>query len=96
MQANKTWAQKLDDLKNLVQVQSSKGNYDYDEYMRGLANGLICALSVFTGEDPKYHDYKPAKILGRKGGIARAARLSPQRRKEIATNASHARKPKTK
>lgn len=43
-------------LRELVKIQSSKGNYAQDEYMRGMANGLICALSVFTGEEPKYHE----------------------------------------
>jgi len=37
----------------------------------------------------------PAAVtLGRLGGLARAARLSPARRVEIATTASHARKTK--
>jgi hypothetical protein len=35
---------------------------------------------------------KAAVELGRRGGTARAAKLSPERRKEIATKASHSRK----
>ena len=47
----------VDKLRNLVAIQSSKGNVDQGEYMRGMANGLICALSIFTKEEPKYFDY---------------------------------------
>ena len=45
---------KIANLKDLVNVQCSKGNFDQGEYMRGLANGLICALAVMTNVDPKY------------------------------------------
>jgi len=34
--------------------------------------------------------YKVLAAMGRKGGLARAKKLSPQRRKEIATKASKA------
>lgn len=47
---------KVEKLKDFVKIQSSKGCYDIDEYMRGIANGLILALSVFTEEEPKYHE----------------------------------------
>lgn len=38
-------------LNDLIEVQK---NSCTDEYNRGLANGLICAKSVITKEDPKY------------------------------------------
>jgi len=34
---------RINDLKNIVEVQCSKGNYDYDAYMKGMANGLLLA-----------------------------------------------------
>lgn len=83
---------KLKKLNELVQIQSSKGNYDYSEYMRGMANGLICAQSVFTGINPHYID-APHKVLASRGGKASAAKLTPAERKKRATKASHARKP---
>lgn len=50
------------DIRSLVAVQSSPGNVDVDEYMRGMANGLIVALSTVTGEEPKFHT-EPVKKL---------------------------------
>ena len=38
--------QRLDDLKNAVEIQCSKGNYDHSEYMRGMANGLLLAWHI--------------------------------------------------
>jgi hypothetical protein len=42
-------------LRNLRDIQGKKGNHDYDEYMRGLYNGLELALSLFEDErEPQY------------------------------------------
>lgn len=41
-------------LRDLVQVQSAHGNWNCNPYMMGLANGLILALSLFDGGEPKY------------------------------------------
>lgn len=35
--------QRLADLKSIVEIQCSKGNFDQGEYMRGMANGLLIA-----------------------------------------------------
>jgi len=45
---------KISDLKNLVDIQGSKGNWDYDEYQLGLFNGLELSLSIFEEREPKY------------------------------------------
>ncbi len=39
-------AQRLVDLRNIVEIQCSEGNYDVNEYMRGMANGLLLAWSI--------------------------------------------------
>ena len=39
-------------LRELIEVQ--KGEISGDEYMRGMANGLICALAVIEESDPEY------------------------------------------
>ena len=39
--------QSVDDLRDLVKMQCSNGNWDYDEYMHGMANGMLLALSLF-------------------------------------------------
>ncbi|NQT33242.1 MAG: hypothetical protein HQ594_06195 [Candidatus Omnitrophica bacterium] len=46
--------EKLKDLKN---IQCKTGNYDMGEYMRGMANGLILAVSVFEEKEPIF--FKP-------------------------------------
>lgn len=46
----------ISDLQNMIDVQCTDGNWNYDRYMHGMANGLICALSVLTDKDPKYLD----------------------------------------
>jgi hypothetical protein len=38
------------EIRNLVELQSSPGNYNCNPYMWGLANGLILALSCITGK----------------------------------------------
>jgi hypothetical protein len=48
--------EKVGKLRDLVAVQSAPGNVDASEYHRGMANGLVLALSVFTGQDPAFHE----------------------------------------
>jgi hypothetical protein len=38
----------------LVKIQVSKGNYDFDPYMHGMANGMILASAILRGETPLY------------------------------------------
>ncbi len=38
--------QRLEDLKSIVETQCSKGNFDQNEYMRGMANGLLLAWYI--------------------------------------------------
>ena len=35
-------------LEEIIQVQCSDGNWNYNSYMHGLANGLLVAKSVLT------------------------------------------------
>lgn len=51
-----TLQEAIDILQKLIDIQSSSGNSDYDEYMRGLVDGLILAKSVLTKEVPEFHD----------------------------------------
>lgn len=46
---------RLTKLKDVERIQSSEGNFDQSEYMRGLANGIILAVHIMTdaeGEPP--------------------------------------------
>lgn len=49
-------------LRDLTQVQCNDGNWNYDPYMHGMANGMILALSLFEAGEPKYLD-EPAEWL---------------------------------
>ena len=44
-------------LRNLRDIQGRKGNYDVDEYMRGLYNGLELSLSIFEDRGPDYKEH---------------------------------------
>jgi len=43
----KTTKQKIRDLDNLIRIQLSDGNWDYNPYMHGLLNGLIISQQIF-------------------------------------------------
>lgn len=43
-------------LDDVIKVQCYHGNYNANPYMFGLANGLILARSIITGEMPEYMD----------------------------------------
>lgn len=47
----KTAIEKLDDI---IAIQTAHGNWNYDAYMFGMANGLIMARSCLTDEDPQF------------------------------------------
>ena len=48
--------EKIVQLKKLIAVQETDGNYNNSEYMYGLLNGMLCALAVFTEESCKYQE----------------------------------------
>lgn len=43
-------------LQELADVRCAHGNWNYDPYMHGMANGLILALATLKGEEVKYLD----------------------------------------
>ena len=44
----------MESLHDVIRIQCSKGNWDYDPYMMGLGNGLIMAESLITGRQPEF------------------------------------------
>ena len=46
----KSFEQKMENLKDVIKIQCSKGNYDYDDYMFGMANGLILAEHIMKDD----------------------------------------------
>jgi hypothetical protein len=74
--------EKVGKLRDLVAVQSSLGTVDQGEYMRGMANGLLLALSVFTGQEPQFHEapeltFQDRVCAERADLVQRISRLSP-------------------
>lgn len=48
--------EKIEELRTLVKTQMSDGNWNYDPYMHGMANGMILMLAVAEGKEPQYLD----------------------------------------
>jgi len=44
----------IESLRKQVKTQCTDGNWNYDPYMHGMANGLICALATMEGVEPQY------------------------------------------
>lgn len=44
---------KLMQLREMVKIQTSDGTWNHDEYMHGMANGLILAEALFSGGEAK-------------------------------------------
>lgn len=42
------------ELDKIIAIQCTDGNWNFDPYMHGFANGLILAKSVLDGGEPKY------------------------------------------
>jgi hypothetical protein len=53
---------RIKELKKLLEIQGSAGNWDYDEYMFGYYNGMALALAVLTDSDPLYYN-KPDMFI---------------------------------
>lgn len=48
------WEHHLKCSKEMLEIQGQKGNYDYDEYMLGLYNGMEYIISLFETREPNY------------------------------------------
>jgi hypothetical protein len=52
--AGDVYLEKVGKLRDLAAIQCAPGTVDAGEYMRGMANGLLVALSVFDGQEPPF------------------------------------------
>lgn len=50
----KTFNKKIKALEDGIQTQIADGTWNYDQYMHGMANGLILALSIMTNKEPNF------------------------------------------
>lgn len=48
------YADLVETLREMTKIQCSNGNWNYDAYMHGMANGMIFALSLFDNKPPEY------------------------------------------
>jgi len=56
--------ERLKRLKEALKVQCNDGNWNYDAYMHGYANGLILAYSIMNNTDAKFLE-APKKWLSK-------------------------------
>jgi len=47
---------RLKKLEDLIKIQADDGNWNYNDYMYGLLNGMLLAQSVFDDKTPDYPD----------------------------------------
>lgn len=52
----------IEALEDAVDIQCRDGSWNYNSYMHGMANGMIFALAVLKGDEPKYLE-KPERWL---------------------------------
>lgn len=60
------WQHHLKCSKEMLGIQGQKGNYDYDEYMLGLYNGMEYIISLFETREPNYINGKDVKFTSNK------------------------------
>jgi hypothetical protein len=50
-------------LQDLIKIQGTDGTWNYDPYMHGLLNGLICADAVVDSKEPEYKEAPPEWLV---------------------------------
>jgi len=45
---------KLEKLQEMVDVQCADGNWNFDPYMHGMANGMIFCMSLLKDKEPEF------------------------------------------
>ena len=59
---------KLSQAQDLVEVQGENGNWNYDQYMHGMYNGMELILAHFEGREPVFKDAPRAWLKSKEGG----------------------------
>ena len=60
------WEQYLINAKEMLNLQGHDGNYNYDNYMLGLYNGMEYVIALFEKRNPIYKDGKNIEFLNDK------------------------------
>jgi hypothetical protein len=48
--------EKIDILKQMLEVQGADGNWNYDAYMLGMYNGMEYSLAILENREPNYRN----------------------------------------
>ena len=57
------WEHHLKCSKEMLDIQGQKGNYDYDEYMLGLYNGMEYTIALFETREPNFISGKDVEFI---------------------------------
>ena len=60
------WEHRLKCSKEMLDIQGQKGNYDYDEYMLGLYNGMEYIIALFETREPNFISGKDVEFTNNK------------------------------
>lgn len=60
------WEHHLKCSKEMLDIQGQKGNYDYDEYMLGLYNGMEYIIALFETREPNFINGKDVEFTNNK------------------------------
>ena len=60
------WKHHLKCSKEMLDIQGQKGNYDYDEYMLGLYNGMEYIIALFETREPNFISGKDVAFTNNK------------------------------
>ena len=64
---------RLKEIENAVNIQCSEGNWNYDPYMFGMANGMILVQAMINGDSPVYLN-RPVEWLCESSGCVTVKR----------------------
>ena len=53
-EAIEVYEKQLSSTQDIVNVQCNDGNWNYDAYMHGMANGMLIVQSMFTDNPPEF------------------------------------------
>lgn len=60
------WKHHLEYSKEMLDIQGQKGNYDFDEYMLGLYNGMEYIIALFETREPNFISGKDVEFTNNK------------------------------
>ena len=47
---------RINEAKEIKEIQAQNGNYNFDNYNLGLFNGMECIIAILENREPKYID----------------------------------------